>query len=819
MKSITIAFLLLAVISNVYSNKINPEIDYKRDEEFITISGTVTDAETGENLIGANIYNPSTLVGTVSNYYGFYSLKFPKGKFELQYSYVGYSSKTLFLNLNSDTVVNIELSPSIEIEEVVITDNSPRTSIRNTQTSIVELPVIKTKQLPVLLGEVDIIKSLQTMPGVQGGTEGSSGLYVRGGSPDQNLILLDGVPVYNVNHLFGFFSVFNADAIKNVTLYKGGFPARFGGRLSSVVDIRMKEGNMKEIKGEGSIGLLSSKLTVEGPIFKDKTSFIVSGRRSYFDILTYPVQIAVFKVIEDEDILFGYFLQDFNAKVNHKFSNRSRLYFSTYFGKDKFFLRDNYKYVDEYNNYSYSYKDKMGLKWGNRTAALRWNYIINNELFSNLTCTYSNFNLTFFLESYNESIESGKKQTDEYEYSYISEIEDIAIKYDFDYTPHTNHYIRFGFGNTFHLFTPGVYVAWDDPDEYYSGIDTTIGSKNIKGNEAYLYFEDEIKLGGRVKINAGIHYSNFLVQDKLFHSFEPRFSGRVMINDWLSFKASYVQMKQYLHLLAYSTFGLPNDLWVPATKNIPPQDARQIAGGFSFDINNNYEINIEGYYKSMDNLVEYGEGASFFTITDDWESLVTTGKGKSYGIEFFIRKTLGKTTGWAGYTLSKATRQFEDISYGKTFPFRYDRTHDITAVITHKFNENVDIGAVWAFGTGYPFTLADEKFTSILNIKSQPDNQYYWYMNGNNHINYFENRNSYRMPNYHRLDIGINFHKPRRLWDRTWSFGVYNVYMRRNPFMIYPGETYNEQTGEWESALKQVSFLPIVPYFKWGFKF
>ncbi|MBN2520700.1 MAG: TonB-dependent receptor [Bacteroidales bacterium] len=805
MKYVFMAFLFFILI-NSYA-------------QYATISGTITDKETGEFLIAANVYEPSSLTGTVSNYFGFYSLRLKTGKTKIVFSYMGYQSIEKEIELKENTIINIELDPSILLDEVVVTDKGPVQNLRSSQMSLIEIPVKNIKQIPVLLGEVDIIKSIQLMPGVQGGTEGTSGLYVRGGGPDQNLILLDGVPVYNVNHLFGLFSVFNADAIKNVTLYKGGFPARFGGRLSSVIDIRMKEGNNKEFQGVASIGLLSSSLTLEGPILKGKSSYIVSGRRSYLDILTYPVQMAINKAIDDASFFVGYFFQDFNAKINHSFSERSKLYLSTYFGKDKFFIKTKYGYSDADSHSWFSSESNGGIQWGNRTAALRWNYMLLNNLFLNVTGTYSDYQFKFFEDYKGESVYEDESYSYDYNFAYLSKIVDYGVKADFDYTPVPSHYIRFGGSTTYHLFTPGVQVYKTKGNEYEPSIDTTFGNIDLPSDELFIYIEDEVKIGEIIKINAGAHFSTFFVKGKTYKSIEPRLSGRIMINQWLSAKASYVHMTQYLHLLANSTLGLPTDLWVPVTKKITPQKARQAAAGFAVAMKDEYEITVEGFYKTMEDMIEYSEGASFFSLYGDWEDKITTGVGESYGIEFFARKSSGKTTGWIGYTLSWANRTFSEISYGKTFPYLYDRRHDISIVITHNFSENLNIGANWVFGTGYPMTLEDEKYADYYNVFDKDSYQSQWEFYPETLRKYFETRNSYRKPDYHRLDLGVNFIAQKKWWERTWSFGIYNLYMRANPFAIYPTEEFNEETKEWEPVLKQISLLQFIPYARWTIKF
>jgi hypothetical protein len=783
----------------------------KKETAFFSISGTITDRQTGEFLIGASVYDRTDYHGTVSNNYGYYSYKTQQGKSKITYSFVGYQPIEIEVSLVSDTAISIGLTPMVEIQEVVVTDNSPIRAVQNAQMSTVRLPMKEVSTLPVLLGEVDIIKSLQLMPGVQGGMEGTSGLYVRGGGLEQNLILLDGVPVYNVNHLFGLFSVFNSDAINNVTMIKGGFPARYGGRLSSVVDIRMKEGNKNKLKGNVSVGLLSSKLTLEGPIGSPKTSFIVSARRSYFDVLTYPIQKIVNKN-KNYKALVQYNLQDINAKINHQFSDKSRLYLSAYTGGDNFYNKS--------EDSDLLYKDNVEIKWGNITSALRWNYLWGKGLFGNLTLTYSDYKFKFFLSKDEFYIENDEIVTESEAISTHSEIEDLGIKYDLDYNMIPNHYIRIGISNTWHRFTPGINAKKENHIDFVE-VDTTYGRSNIPAKEFYTYLEDEFRIGSKVKLNAGIHYSNFYINSVTYHSFEPRVSGRVIINDHLSFKASYVEMTQYLHLLANSSLGLPTDLWVPCTDKVKPQKAKQYASGLAVSLKDEYEISVEGFYKTMKNLIEYHEGTDFFNFKDNWEDEITTGDGESYGIEMFVRKSAGKTTGWLGYTLSWSNRTFPKIGFGKTFPYSFDRRHDIALVITHKFNDRINIGANWVFGSGYPITIPDQKFTNMYYLRSP----FYKYPNigqtpPSKTIKSIKNRNSYRKPAYHRLDAGINLVKEKKRGTRTWSFGVYNMYARQNPFMIYPSEKFNPETGEYDiPVLKQVSFLQCIPYFRWGFQF
>lgn len=786
------------------------------------LSGHVTDKETGETLLSANIYEESSLKGTVSNNYGFYSLVLPAGKIKLVCSFIGYQTQLIEIELTKDSLVNFELDPVLEIDEVVITDKGPEQRVRSSQMSMVELPVIQVRQLPVLLGEIDIIKSLQLMPGVQSGMEGSTGLYVRGGGPDQNLILLDGVPVYNVNHLFGFLSVFNADAIKSVSLIKGGFPARYGGRLSSVIDIRMKEGNMKQFRSDISVGLISSKITFEGPIIKNKTSFIVSGRRSYLDLLSYPIQ-QWFNDLNYEDnttSFAGFYFYDLNAKVNHIFNEKNRLYLSGYLGKDKFYFNNDYFYEDTRDTYLTEDNTHAGIGWGNATVALRWNHVFSNRLFSNLTATFSDFTFITEMSEYEHLIREDMETENEVMFEYYSRIRDYGLRYDFEYNPLTSHYIRFGFNNTVHTFSPGVLVFEQDLND--EGMDTTFGNINIPANEFMAYIEDDISISNKVKVNVGFQYSNFYLEDTTYHSYEPRISGRILLTDRFSIKASFVRMSQYLNLLTNSTIGLPTDLWIPSTRNIHPQRAWQVAAGGAIALGSQYEITLEGFYKEMENLVEYKEGSSFFELNTDWESVVTQGKGESYGVELFAQKSGNKASGWIGYTLSWSLRQFDDISYGKPFPYKYDRRHDVAIVFTYTFNDRINVGLNWVFSTGNSLTLGDQRYISHDAIVSGESAFYEPYMDmfgGGAFTSYFETRNSFRMPAYHRLDWSVNLPKQGKWYKRVLSFGVYNTYGRLNPFFVYEGEVYNPETGQSRTVLKQVTLLSFVPFIRYGISF
>ncbi len=795
-KNIFMIYLLLLSTFSAFSQK-------------FTVSGYVSSAETGEKIIGGAVYNPdNTAMGTLTNTYGFYSVTLPKCRMKLAASYIGYATKIIEFNLDKDTIINISLSLANEIEEVEVLGN--KTEADKTQMGKIEIPVKTIKTIPALLGEVDVLKAVQLLPGVQSGSEGTSGFYVRGGGPDQNLILIDGVPVYNANHLFGFFSVFNADAIRDVSIIKGGFPARYGGRLSSVLDIRMKEGNLKKFSGSASIGLVSSKFTLEGPIIKDKTSFIISARRTYIDLLSMPGQILAMRMADsDVKMRNGYFFWDINAKINHKFSDKDRVYLSVYTGKDKAYSKMETSWED------YTDKFKNNLNWGNITSAFRWNHVLGKKLFANTTLTYSKYKFNVFLSEKSKNSKTDEKS--EFSFNYDSGIEDYAAKLDFDYTPSVNHAIKFGLNYIYHTFSPGVKAFHIDSEDQNAKIDKTYGNSNIYANEYALFAEDEIKIFSRLKANIGLHYSGFYVSDTLYQSLQPRVSLRFMINPKWSVKAAYTQMEQYLHLLTNASIGLPTDLWLPVTNNILPQKSVQYAVGSAYSYEG-YDFSIEAYYKEMNNLIEYKEGAGFMGgLADEgennraWENKIETdGRGKSYGIEFLVKKNIGKFTGWIGYTLSKTDRQFANVSFGEPFPYTYDRRHDFGIVLSYKLNDKIDFAATWVYGTGNATTLAMEAYKALNNYSE-------FSLSGlsyENTIDHIKKRNNYRMPAYHRLDLGVNFRKQKKYGRRTWSVGAYNVYSRKNPFFLR-----FEHNDKGQLKLYQYSLFPIIPSVSFKYEF
>jgi uncharacterized protein YerC len=806
----------------------------------ITVSGYITDAKNGETLISASIFDSNSSKGTVTNSYGFYSLTIPKGVVNIQYSYVGYSNGNAQFKLSKDTVINIRLHESTELQEVVVVGSRKEIGVKGSQMSAIEVPISQIKSIPSLFGETDVIKALQLLPGVKSGTEGSAQMLVRGGGPDENLFLLDGVPVYNVNHAGGFFSLFNADALKTVTLYKGSYPARFGGRLSSVVDIRMKDGDDKKIHGNVTVGLISSKINIEGPIIKEKTTFNFSARRTYADILAQPIIKLAASQSGATNASAGYYFYDLNAKINHKFSDNDRLYLSTYMGDDVIYadIKEN---NTSYDTNTSSNRIKLDWSWGNLISALRWNHIINNKLFVNSTVTYSRYRFYMGIGTESETISRNPVSTTSESISmgYKSGIEDYSAKMDFDWSPNPNHDVKFGANYTNHTFRPGVTVFQSKPkgDSIQQLIDTTItiGNQNVYSHETMAYFEDNISINSVIKANIGLHYSNFLVQDEFYQSLQPRLGLRALLNDKLSIKAGYAAMSQYIHLLSNSNISLPTDLWVPVTKRIAPMKSEQYSAGVFYNLKNLIDLSVEGYYKSMDNLIEYVDGASFLGSSTGWEDKVSMGRGWAYGIEFLAQKSIGNTTGWIGYTWSKSERLFDRegqvLNNGIAFPSKYDRRHDFSFVVSHKFSDRFDIGVTWVYSTGSCGTLAMQNYGGTDIPQSNKWNNYgYDYSLDPQKINpitttlpYVSSRNNFRYEPYHRMDIGVNFHKQLKHGRRTINISVYNVYNQLNPF-ITMASTKNDYsilsgTNNERKVLTQYSLFPIIPSVSYTYKF
>lgn len=774
-----------------------------------TISGTVRSASSGETLICATVYDFASGKGTMTNAEGRYSLTLPEGEVRLRVSYMGYAVQydTFMLSANQEMNFNLEAT---NVLHTVVVKADRISSPQSSQMSAVDIPVEHIKAVPVLFGETDVLKAMQLLPGVQSGTEGMSGIYVRGGGPDQNLFLLDGVPLYNVNHLGGFFSAFNADAIKGVTLYKGSFPAHFSGRLSSVLDITSNDGNDKELHGNASIGLVAAKLNLEGPVFSEKTTFNVSFRRTYFDLLMQPFIMSM-GIMDDGRYNAGYFFYDLNAKVTHRFNSRSRLIASWYSGDDEIYAKIKYSYNSS-EGYANDEIFKLGYNWGNMVTSLRWNYEVNPKLFMNVTGAFTRYrnDVGIDLEEYDYYY----SDLDYYKANifYKSGIRDFMGKVDFDYQPNPDHKVKFGGNMIHHIFQPDVAGSKMEYGDNYSqyDYDTVFGESIVHANEINAFIEDDWSISESLKINAGVNLAGFAVQSKFYPSLQPRLSGRLMLGDDLSLKAGYSFMTQYMHLLSNSSINLPTDLWVPVTARIEPMYAHQVASGIFYTWSGIADLSAEVYYKSMSNMLEYKDGAGYFGSYAGWEDKVCMGDGWGYGLELMAQRTVGDFTGWVAYTWSRTMRRFdregEMINNGEPFPAKYDRRHDISVMLSYKPNKDFDISATWVYSSGNVATLAMQEFYDPETGRI---------------VSYIESRNNFRMPAYHRLDVGVNFHKQLRYGVRTLSVSVYNLYNRKNPFIVY--ENSNNHTVingvNYNSSLVQLSIFPIIPSISYGYKF
>ncbi len=761
-----------------------------------TLSGYVKDSLSGESLIGASITLSGKSRGVSTNGYGYYSLTLPEGAYELTISFTGYESVRFSVVLSSDMGRNISLAPKVSTsEEVVVYARRRDANVRNAQMGKVDLSMSQVKSLPVLMGEVDILKTLQLLPGVRNAGEGNAGFYVRGGGPDQNLIMLDDAVVYNSGHLFGFFSIFNSDAIKNVSLIKGGMPAQYGGRLSSVLDVAMKDGNMNKLEAEGGIGLIASRLSIQGPIKKEKASFIVSARRTYIDALVKP-----FVPKSSSFHGSGYYFYDLNTKVNYKFSDRDRLFLSGYFGRDVF----------DFNNKERSFK--ANIPWGNATATLRWNHVFHRKLFSNTTLVFNNYNFAFNAEQNNLA------------FGVSSGIRDLTAKFDLDYYPVPQHKLKGGFAFTNHVFKPNLVSGRSDSVDFSPN-----NAQKKYANEVAAYIQDDWELSDKLQISAGLRYSRFgqigpytdYVQDadgnkldstvygsgkkvKSYGGLEPRLTARYSINDRSSVKASVTRNYQYIHLVSNAGSTLPTDLWVPSTLYVQPQLSWQYAAGYFRNFQENrYETSVELYYKKMQHQIEYREGYTPSLL--DPEKEFVFGDGWSYGAEFFVRRNTGRMTGWVGYTLSWTWRQFPDLNNGEKYVARYDRRHDLSVVASYELNKKWKLSGVFVYGTGQATSLP-ERFYFVGGVLTQE----------------YSRINAYRMPSYHRLDLAATYtpipKKQRRLRS-SWVFSIYNVYSRLNPYFIYYDQTGSAFDGTLKVEARQVSLFPIIPSVTWNFKF
>jgi len=790
---ILVAFIPLVVFSQNKTGAASNRSDNYR----VTLNGYVRDSLSGELIIGATITINGQGKGVTTNQYGFYSITLDSGTYNISISHVSYVQKTIEFVFDVDKTFNFDLVPrsSVNTEVIVYANRRRDANVKNAEMGKIDLSIERIKNIPAFMGEVDILKAIQLLPGVRNAGEGNAGFYVRGGGPDQNLIMLDDAVVYNTGHLFGFFSIFNSDAIKNTSLIKGGMPAQYGGRLSSVLDVAMKDGNINKFQVEGGIGLIASRLSIQGPIKKDRASFIVSARRTYIDAIVKPF------VKKTSDFYgSGYYFYDLNAKVNYKFTEKDRLYLSGYFGRDVF----------DFNNVARSFRSNI--PWGNSTASLRWNHVFNKRLFANTTAVYNNYKFKFAAAQNN------------FELSLASGIRDLNLKTDFDYYPLPQHKIKFGGLYTYHKFIPNVLSGKQDSVIFQPNNET-----EKYASEFAVYVQDDWEISDKIKINYGIRYSTFTqigpytkyTRDvdgnkldstvyknfepvKTYGGFEPRITIRYALNDETSIKAAVNRNYQYIHLVSNAGSTLPTDLWVPSTYIVKPQISWQYTAGlFKNFAQNKYETSVEIYYKQMKNQVEYSEG--YTPSLNDPENEFVFGDGWSYGAEFFVNKTRGKLNGWIGYTLSWTYRKFPDLNGGEKYPARYDRRHDMSIVVNYDPGKKWRFGAVFVYGTGAATTMP-ERFYFIEGVLTQE----------------FSKVNQYRLDPYHRLDLSATYTpvpKKKRKVQSSWVFSIYNVYCRYNPYFIYFDQTGSPLNGTLKVEARQVSLFPILPAVTWNFKF
>jgi hypothetical protein len=773
MKTRQLLFLLILVFITIKGTA----------QQNYTISGYIRSSETGEALIGATVHIKELSKGAMANAYGFYSITLPVGKHTLHYSCLGYITKTENVELTGNVSKNAELQQaSVEIEEVVISAEASNKNIKSPEMSVVKISPKDVVTVPVIFGEQDILKTISLMPGVKSAGEGNSGFYVRGGSADQNLIILDEAPVYSSAHLLGFFSVFNSDAVKDMEFHKGNAPANYGGRLSSVLDIQMKEGNSKKLAASGGMGLIASRLTVEAPIVKDKGSFIISGRRTYADMFLPLWKDPAAKRTK----LYFY---DFNLKANYKIDDKNRIFLSGYFGRDVFKI-----------------SDLVGFNWGNKTATLRWNHIFGNKLFLNSSFIYSDYNYGI---GYNvgELLEV------------TSGIRDFNLKEDFQYFINSKNTLKFGFNAIDHTFHPG---------ELKSENENFTNSKIIDRKhavESAVYISHKLDISNRLILNFGLRYSNCAVigpdtvytyneNDKItgLNSYkkgdivkdygipEPRITLNYIFNEKMSAKMSFARNAQYMHLLSNSTVSFPTDVWISSSKIVKPQIADQIALGFFENFNDNmFETSVEVYYKNFKNQIDYQNGANII-LNEHVESQLVFGKGRAYGTELFIKKRTGDLTGWIGYTLSRTERSIDEIDGGAWYPVKHDRTHDVSIVLMYAFNNKLNVSANWVYNTGNAVTFPEGKY--VIDGVTVPA---------------FTNRNGYRMPDYHRLDLGVTLtNKKREKFESSWNFSVYNAYARKNAYSISFRESEKDPS---KTEAVQQSLFQLVPSITYNFNF
>lgn len=752
-------------------------------QEKFTISGIVRSKAKGETLIGVTIRTSAG--AATSNEYGFFSLTLPAGEYELECSAISFTTYTTRISLAADTRLNILLEDAVKsLETVVVTSRTNSRSISNPQMGVEKLSTQEIKNIPVLLGERDILKTIQLLPGIKSAGEGNSGFYVRGGAGDQNLILLDEAPVYNASHLLGFFSTFNSDAIKDMTVYKGGMPAQYGGRLSSVLDIKMNDGNNQDYNVSGGVGLISAKLNVEGPLQKDRSSFLITGRRTYADLF---LKLSKDSAISNNTLYF----YDLNAKLNYQLGEKDRLFLSGYFGKDVLGVGETF-----------------GIDWGNGTGTLRWNHIYSNKLFSNTSLIFSNY-------KYKISIRSGGDDFD-----IISNIQDWNLKHEFQWYANTRHNLRFGINTIYHTIRPGEVKALRST----SVNDAALQKRYSWENAAYI--TDTWKVSDKVNITYGIRATAFSILGegdyfaidnegnvtdtfsykrgefvKTYFNAEPRIAASYVFNPHSSVKASYVRNVQNLHLVSNSTSSNPTDKWLASTNIIKPEVSDQVSIGYYRNLGGQqYELSVETYYKSMQNQIDYRDGADIFLNNDAIEAQLLFGKGRAYGMEWLLKKRTGKFTGWISYTLSKTERKINGINNDRWYNARQDRTHDVAIVGAYQVSSKWTLSANWVYYTGDAVTFPAGKY--------RVDNQT---------VFYYTDRNAYRLPDYHRLDLGATWQlKKKKRWSSELTFSLYNAYGRENAYTINFRDNKDDPSRTEAVRYALFKFIPSISY---NFKF
>ncbi len=779
-----------------------------------TLSGYITDARTGEKLISATIYDPLTRKGTLSNAYGFYSITLPEGIYTFRFSYLGYQALQQKTQLAEDIEQDISLDPSLTLTEVVVIANEQ--NFRATEDiSTDQIALEQFESLPSLGGEEDLIRMSHLLPGVQTGADGVGGIHIRGGNADQNSILLDEVPVYNPAHMVGVFSIFNSSAIKNAELIKGNFPARYGGRLSSVLNVRTKDGNNKQLGGEATLGLTSARLTLEGPLKREVGSFLVSGRHSFVNAFIRPVSEQI-KEDNGQRGFSKYKFYDINAKLNMAVGKQDALLLSFYTGRDEYHNETTTEFEAPEFDYSYVELVNQDLDWGNTLGALRWNHLFGPRLFSNSILTFSrySFQSADFYSFQDTIIDDSSLKTFSI-VRFFSIIEDSAIKSQFDFLPNPDHHLRFGGGAVYHRFRPGVAALSSNselslPDEVLT--DEFLDSLNnqwIRSYELHAFVEDEWHIGQKWLANIGFRASGQIVGNQFYRALEPRFGLRYQLSTRWALKVAYSRMTQYLHLLTNTGIGLPNDLWVPSSERVKPQQSWQTVLGLEHRVRNWFDIGLEAYYKKLDHIIAFQEGSTIsFIDAGNYENNVAVGEGWAYGAELFLQREQGNTRSWFSYTLAWANRQFEDINLGRRFPFRYDRRHNLKLVLVQRLSEKWELSANWVYGTGLATTLPVSEY--IFNMPS-----FFLATLATN----FGEKNSLRLPAYHRLDVGANYRFGKSKWQPMLSFGIYNVYNRQNPLYYRLSRDNRDPFRPRESRYLQATILPILPYISYSIQF